>query len=526
MVESLSLVQKENFSKNITYLSCLYDYNTERRFIIKKYILDTIKTGSIFDNKIEFNDVKHFVETQSKKREESGLTMLNQIFYTAEFDAPTMVLNRYIQQRYGESTIENTFFERYKFRPSSLFVLEALIKSLVRMFLQSNGISKGYQFKSKNEYVDLTFIADAPARDITIFNNIIINEDTTVDMASDKLIYDLGYAIINSGVPYAKEATDSLQMREYFKKEVKSIISEISIDLDDLYSNKSDIDDYTFIKKPFVTCDGRLYPIFLEDLATSTHFRIEYFYSKDEQLSNLHDNQKGKIVESFLPGIAHLIGSKNFVRNINFEKDGSSKETDGILIFENSIWAVEIKAHPLLRNYLNKDKVALLETFLTKVKEAYNQGSDILDYLKENPQIRNFLSSNKELKLAGVIVLLDGFTPNLFFNNERVDALIGTSELDSKIKGRGYRLEVLNLIDFSAISLQPENNRFEEFILWRTESGFPVMAFDERDTWAFRFDFYENSKGKESFQIAKDKGITINYISERFNRKDYLPNNL
>ncbi|MHA1609928.1 MAG: hypothetical protein ACTSUJ_08030, partial [Candidatus Njordarchaeales archaeon] len=70
---------------------------------------------------------------------------------------------------------------------------------------------------------------------------------------------------------------------------------------------------------------------------------------------------------------------------------------------------------------------------------------------------------------------------------------------------------------------QPEINRFEEFLLWRSQPDLPILTFDEKDCWAFYFDRYrKDRKLRESLKKLSNMNTPLVYTSLRFNDKRYL----
>lgn len=89
------------------------------------------------------------------------------------------------------------------------------------------------------------------------------------------------------------------------------------------------------------------------------------------------------------------------------------------------------------------------------------------------------------------------------------------------------RILLITLFDLFELANQTDElDRFEDYLLWRTDYGFdmPVFSFNERDYWAMFFDNYDSNESlQEVIDDAAEKESLITYISNRFNDKPYLP---
>jgi len=262
-------------------------------------------------------------------------------------------------------------------------------------------------------------------------------------------------------------------------------------------------------------------------LVTTAQIRIERLFQENDGLRTVEDDRKGDLVEDLVLDAFGVFENRNLLRSFHFT-DPHPREADGLLFFENSYWAIEVKSHPIFRKLPNNIETAL-HRYEGKVKTAINQGAKALDFLRGDG--RNLFShlidsDSPEEMDRGVIVLLDGLLPTLFSQNRRADEIFGISSLYENVSEED-RVYILTLFDLYELADQVEElDRLEDFLLWRTDYGFkmPVHAFNEREYWAMYFDNYsQDEEFRKAIDGAAEKDMLVPYISQRFNDKPYLP---
>jgi hypothetical protein len=258
-------------------------------------------------------------------------------------------------------------------------------------------------------------------------------------------------------------------------------------------------------------------------LNSTIQFTIESYIQKSDRLAKLEEKSKGKIVEFITRDDFSLLPNNNIIKNFKYKIDDENFESDGLIVLKDSIWAIEIKSHPIF-NKIPENLDKIVPIFVEKVTDAMKQGKRTIDYLSDKKDLLFSINCEKDYSelTKGVIIVLDGFLPTLLTQNKDFDEMIGLKEIYKKYQN--LNVYVINTLDLFIISAQPDKENFEKFLKWRTShfGDFPVIAFDEREYWAFFNDVMKSQITSEMFEILIERKNKVTYTSARFNRKDYL----
>jgi len=324
-----------------------------------------------------------------------------------------------------------------------------------------------YKFKSKKEYADLGFVS-IPSRDyIKNWSNII-----TFSVKEMKRL-----------------------LPEICEKDVEGTIDILSRTV-----GEGNVDIHL---KPLLRLDRDTFILLNPNyIIRGLPSIYEFLFKKVRK----YVENKGKTFEKLVQLTIKNLPFKLLAYNVEYGKD---YETDAFIKFNKSAWFVEVTSHPPSSRALEGDSKSIKRDLEKSVKRCIRQGERGLENSYRDPL--KTLSANTDVK--GVIVVLDGTYPQLNMN-----------VLFSFYDEKPFPIYVINWFDLRTLVDQPEVNRFEDFLLWRTGvKPMPILCFDEKDYWAFYFDNYITNRSiRRSFKYLLDKRITVLYISQRFNRKEYL----
>jgi hypothetical protein len=276
--------------------------------------------------------------------------------------------------------------------------------------------------------------------------------------------------------------------------------------------NENDSEEHYIVPFPYI-------------LGSTTQFRLENCIQNSREINKIEEKSKGKVVEFLTNDILALFPNKNIIKNYRYRIDKNIYESDAILLLNKSLWVVEVKSHPIFKKIpLQTNKI--LPTLINKTQEGLEQGKRTLDFLETQKKTLFNLGYTKSFKksVRGIIVAMDGFVPTFLTLNEKIDELFGTNKIYEKIP-QETRVYVATILDLYFLFSQPDMHCFEDFLIWRTNhiGRFPIVSFDETEYWAFYNDNYlKNRAWKENFLKCVKNQIIINYISARFNIKNYL----
>jgi hypothetical protein len=290
--------------------------------------------------------------------------------------------------------------------------------------------------------------------------------------------------------------------------------------------------EFGFLLKPLIRyekkADGKTYYIapFPRILGTTIQVRIENLIQGSVELSKADEETKGKLVERIGGEVLTRLPNRNIIRNFKYKIGEHQFETDILLLLEDSIWAVEIKSHPIFRR-IPSEFEKLIPSFVAKAVEGVNQGRRTLDWISKNTDLMYSLNCRKNPNemTKGVIVLLDGLLPTFFTQNEFVDCQIHGIDLLYEYIKEPVRTYLLTILELETLTMQYDSDNFESFLLWRTKyfGKMPIIAFDEKEYWAY-FNNPEHDEETKFLDERIEKGslVLVNYISSRFTSKDYL----
>jgi len=516
------------YLNNILFLSSLAQYNSERKQLILNFCDFAVKQRTLHHRPVTLEDVQEFcVRNTMRAKDPRGLKeiMIQDNILTL---LGSVSLNRnlgYVTTRYNH--IDRSFLTKYGFHIGSLAMMERVLKEMI--YAKSNflDVSKRiYRFKSKEEYVNLCFLAEP---DITFQSKwnacITISERELLGAYIQAWReFDVYYKIV-SAIDWKVDSEEEL-IRLRLEEGTK-ILEKLSLDPE---LNEERKTAQIFLKPLIKTHhenNGETHYIvpFPYVLGSTIQFRLENYIQESRKISKIEEKSKGKVVEFLATQILALYPNKNVVKNFRYKIGEKIYESDVLLLLDRSIWIVEVKSHPIFKKVpfrMNK----ILPIFMDKIQEGLEQGERTLDFLKGKRDTLFNLGCERGFEglIKGIIVAFDGFLPTLLTLNEKHDRLLGTNKIYKAIP-EATRLYVATLLDLYFLYIQPDIGSFEEFLIWRTNhvGKFPIVSYDETEYWAFFNDRYLKDRTiRETFPQLVEKEISVSYISARFNRKDYL----
>lgn len=494
--------------RDLQYLSALAQYNSEKRTGIRRYLESALSTGNEIESIEVIRDKAD--ELSDTSLDEFEGEFLRRILLLTPEDVTPQDHQLYLLARYAE--VEQELEKVGGFSPSSMLSFETLLHDEI-MLNRAEALDVLDQIEkpdSFEEHSDPRHIVEPP--------------DEFIDKWA-------------ACITFQKQEVFSEFMSQVVPLDQPELIDTAYSNVQEMFSFLSypDLDkrdsEYQFLLTPlFPVSDEEFIVPFPQTLLTTAHYRIEEHLTRNEDAQKVDNQTKGKSVEELTFETLSEIPSQNFVKEVHYIHDPHERESDGLLIFEDSYWAVEIKSHPLFRKVPSDiDKVR--SRYLDKVESASNQGAKFLEYLENSVSEYELLynmtgeKSTEDIE-KGTIVVLDGFLPTFYSDNERTDRQTGFGPI-YEFDSRSERLFVVSLYDLYQLTQQPEVGQFEEFLKWRTgyDGDHPIRGFNEREYWAFYFDNYRSDPEiQEGLELAVEKDIVTLYISERFNSKDHLEN--
>ena len=497
--------------ENLVVLSSATRYNTERRALLRGTFDHYLRKGELFSTEISQDEISEYWAQEGIDPDDPERTFRHLVLTLPE-DPDPQHYQLYLGVRYSPASED--LREKLGFSAIDLVSLEAMIYNLVSERAESLGIESDFHtFNSKSEYGEF----DQIRQPTEIYQN---KWSVCIEFQKSELIDEFLAEISDQQLAQTMSLEQKITLSE-------SIISFLSTPLD----QSEKYGPYQFFLTPLFEPTGRKDSIvvpFPGLLVTTAQIRIERLFQRNQELKIEEDSRKGELVEELVIEALNEFKNRNLIRSFHFT-DPHPRETDGLLLFEKSYWSIEIKSHPIFRK-IPEDLDTALARSAEKTKEAIDQGTKAIEYLTdEGEEILYHLTGQKSVQENehGIIVILDGLLPTLFSQNKQADELFGLSELYGQVT-EDSRVYFITLFDLFELSNQiQEVDRFEEFLIWRTDYGFdmPVFAFNERDYWAMYFDNYStDNELQEAVDNAAEDGILIPYISSRFNDKPHLPN--
>ena len=501
------------FIHNTTYLSCLARYNTERRPVIRQYFDSRLRKNRINTQETSIDEVRAFAAQKKPAVEEDDFgfdEIFQEILLTLPEDINPQDYQGYLLFRY--SHLEQSLEEKGEFAVYDLLSFEALLRDRI---LEETGLilSDLHLSEDKEEYVDFSSIEEPSdqfrqkwCERITLDAQQILNEFVEGTLPDDPTFDP---ELIEERIGIGQSILEFLSSPAEGDAEM------------DFFSNPlfqaSEAGSEVIVPFP-------------EVLLTTAQYRIEEYIGQFEDIQEIENQEKGDVVEGLAQDLLERIPSRNFVREFQYIHDPHPGEADGVLFFDNSYWAVEVKSHPIFRKIPGQTEL-IKDRYAEKVTQAIGQtrrAEDYLDSLDDEFGLIYNLTGNKnpDSMDSGGIIILDGFIPTLFSGNERADRELGVGQIHQQIS-EDERLVVITLYDLYQLLQEDEIEQFNEFLLWRTGYGekFPIWGYNEREYWAFYFDNYlDDDEWEEGLETAVDKEIITFYISERFNDKHHLQN--
>jgi len=465
---------------NVEFYNKLYEilatlqYNSERREILENVLrIFLVKKDSDIDITAEARKKYAEKEEQIKIEKIRNELISRSEWFKQEYLLLSNISHEYIPEYVIQkfSPFAKEFEEAYGFDMNTLWKFAFKIWEYVEFKkYMTRFTGEVYKFRSKKEYADLGFIAIPSKTYIEKWKNIANLSISEIER-------------ILSGIMSINE--------------VKEVLRILSISLNKL---PEDYEMLRFSSTPLLQIDKNtlvlLTPWYLTRALPSIY---ESLFKKCKS----YLESKGKSFEKLSQNTLKALPFEALAFNVYY---GNNFETDAIISFKKSHWITEISSHPLSLKSLQGNISAIDRDLRNTIKKCMVQGRRCLEHLNE---ISFCLSKNAKTK--GILIIVDGVYPQLNMNTF-------INFFKEKIP-----IYVINWFDLRVLIDQPEIENFENFLLWRTQQPMPVVSFDEKDYWAFYFDYYEqDNEMKKSFETMKEKYLGCFYISYRFNKKDYL----
>lgn len=496
--------------ENLTFVSASARFNTERRPLLRGYFDHVLQSGEIFDKPSTEADISEYWESQELDSEQSE-KWFRQLLLMYPDDPEIQDYQFYLNIRYSD--LSEQIRDVVGFSAVDLISFEAFLYNQIVETADDLGIaSSNHTFSEKEEFAR-TGEFERPTE---TFQNKWL---PCIEFSRSELIDEFLVQTEDQSLSQSLSITERIDS-------VNSMVNHLTKE----FEKGIEYSPLQFLKTPIFEIKGkddRLLVPFPALLVSTVQMRIEELFRQQRDLQELEDDTKGDLVEELALDALAEFDSRNIVQSFKYT-DPHPRETDGLLLFENSFWSIEVKSHPIFRK-LPEDLSVALSKFEDKVTDAKSQGEKSIDFLKnEGSEILYHLAGVKspDEKRCGTIIVLDGLLPTLFSQNRRIDQIFEMDRIYDAFE-EDDRVLIITLFDLFELAQQfDELDRLEDFLIWRTDYGFdmPVFSFNERDYWAMYFDNYESDP---TFQNAIDEaaknGSMIAYISERFNDKPHLP---
>lgn len=505
-------MDSQPFEENLSYLSTLGRYNTERRPLIREYFNQQLLDGHLSEEIVSIEDVREFAKEETPNEQDDNLGF-NEAFERALLTLPEDInpqdFQQYLLFRYDH--LEQPLKEANQFAIYDLLSFEALLRDTVLGDTDTIS-SEVHRFISKEEYIEPASIHESSdqfserwASNIRVDTQQILNEFVERTLPDDPT---LGPERVDERITAGQEilafltySSDHSAQMDFFSNP--------------LYREK---EDRSKVLIPFP-----------ELLLTTAQYRIEEYIAQFDEVQATEDQQKGDLVEELAQALLQQIPSRNFIKNFQYVHDPHPGEADGVIFFDDAYWTVEVKSHPIFRKIPQQIEL-VKKRYLDKVTQALTQTRRANEYLcsvDDLGLVYNLTGQKSPNSMeTGGLVVLDGFIPTLFSGNERADSQLGMGELHEEL-ATDERLVVITLYDLFQLLQEEETEYFDSFLRWRTDYGgdHPIWGYNEREYWAFYFDIFRGSEQwTDALETAVEKEIITIYISERFNNKSHLEN--
>lgn len=501
---------------NLSYISAATRYNTEKRAMLRWGFDRVLTSGDVFNHEITKSDISDYAGNLDLENSDPELPekWLQHLLLIYPDDPDPRHYQMFLQMRYAD--MSEQVRNELGFSIVDMLSVEAFIRNKISDKAECYNIDSDYHtFKNKQEYTELRDFEEPPQS---------FEDDwlSCIEFSRAELINEFIDDTENQQLAQELSLSKRIDM-------VNSIIGTLSSE----FSKDVNHSRYQFLKTPLLKIPEKedcIVVPFPSVLLTTSHFRVGLLFQQHRQLKSIEDSQKGDIVEELALKALSGFDSRNLVESFRYN-DPHPREADGLLLFEDSFWAVEVKSHPIFRKFPDDIQTGL-GRFKKKTKESIEQGEKTLEFLREQERGNKLLynltgEKSYDDKEYGMIIVLDGLLPTLFSQSQMMDELFGMGDVYDELE-KDDRVWVVSLFELFELADQiEERDRLEDFILWRTDFGFqmPVISFTERDYWAMYFDNYDTDQAfKEEIDRAAQEEIHF-YISDRFNDKPHIPEN-
>jgi hypothetical protein len=383
---------------------------------------------------------------------------------------PRSYVPSYLAYKYFPFSRE--FEEKYKLPVDSLLSFSLGVNEFLNFkknYLMFN--DEVYAFSSKDEYIDLGFVAQPDDEYVTLWKNII-----TINRSEIERVLS---TVLNP-------------------EQIQRVLDILSIDLNSPNIHSDDI-DFTFT--PFIKLDNDTFVLMIESYLIRS---LPFVYEKLFKNVKTYNDIKGKTFEFFVYDTLKALPFEGLNYNIFY---GKKYEVDAICEFSKSIWFVEITSHPPSIKSLKGHPLSIENDLKKALNKCLNQGERTISYLNSD-ELKYW---GNKAKLKGILIVVDGVYPQLNMNT--INKLFDTNT----------RVYIINWFDLMTFIDQPELIKIEDFLIWRTEQPMPIMSFDEKDYWGFYFDRYLTMpEMRDKFPEMRKKDFKVIYTSPRFTNKQHL----
>jgi hypothetical protein len=469
----------EKLLKTIYTVSATLRFNSERTQVLEKLL-----------KKILLNEMEQVdLQDECKKIILSEESDIHAIYPSPEFffkeedtifslSIPVEDAIDYVNKRYF-CPYREIFNKHYGFFPDAILVTEYVISEILYKKAQNIKFNPTiYKFKNKKEFGDLSFVVIPTKEYIESWSKI---STFTEEEIVNKLLEQI-----------------PLENTDLLKEKVKDILNLISFSIAELKEQP----ELRFQQKPLLKINTYTYV-----LLTSHYFfkclpqTYELLFRNCKQ----YKETKGKVFEKIVLDLLEKIPKSTINKNIHYD----SFELDGLLNLENTSWFVECTSRPPSNRSLLGNSTAIKNDLEKSVLKCEEQAMRAIKN-SNHPNIAKYSPQKRK----GILILLEGIYPNQ--NSNTIFQFVPNKE--------NLIRYAINYFDLKIILRQPtfETIFFEDFLLWRTQDNMPVFCFDEKDYWAYFINMKNDYTSRQAFEECKKKNIKIMYISERFNKKDYL----
>lgn len=473
----------QKFLNTLYKILGIHAYNSEKREVLERILFNFLQSPEeSLDIKQEVNHIVREMEEECKIKPVKSISFIdieNKPMLKFFFSHPSVFIYSvtndsaefYCKEKYSGYSQE--FRERYDINLSSILQVSKAIMLL--LFEKSKKVGFSWDiclYLSKYDYLP-NHIEIPPERYINCYSKTI-----TINLKEDLV--------------------KLLQLSNTTKHEIHSTLKLMSSQLND-FSNANS--PFIFLKKPLLEIRDDVYIVLTPDyLVRGLPLRYETLMWNIKRFRD----RKGKIFEKMALRLLSKIPKSSLRKNIPYD----SYELDGLLNLRKSTWFVEIASHPLSEEALTGNIEKIIIDLKKSLWHAERQAIRAYEYFSQQKE-----SDFPMKKVRGCLILLDGLYPSI---NENPLVKLWTQP-------KNIKRYAINFFDLYEILKQPEINKFEEFLLWRSQPDLPILTFDEKDCWAFYFDRYKKDrKLRESLKKLSNMNTTLVYTSPRFNDKRYL----